>query len=372
MREEKKTDGARWQALAAKLFVALVALAGGYLILRYAVGILLPFLLACALGAIVHPLAVRISRRTRIPKGLCAVLLMLVLLVLSVTLLIAVGQTVLGEVRQLFERLEQQGWTPGERLAEWVDRLRRLTERIPLLGRLRGMEELTPILARVDELAGEMIREGLGTLSRQIPEWIGRLIRAIPAIVIFFVVMLIAGFYFSADPAGVWSALRPLLPQQVRQSLPALKARLGALARQYARAYLLLLMITFLELYVALSVLGIDYAFLIAASVATVDILPVFGVGIVLLPWSAVLLIGRQFYQGFGLLITYAAVTVVRQILEPRVVSGALGLHPVLTLFCMYGGYRLFGILGMVLAPAAVIFLSGMTSKDHSSSGSGE
>jgi predicted PurR-regulated permease PerM len=83
------------------------------------------------------------------------------------------------------------------------------------------------------------------------------------------------------------------------------------------------------------------------------------------------LLIGRHFYQGFGLLITYAAVSLIRQILEPRVVSGALGVHPMLTLFCMYGGYRLFGILGMMLAPAAVIFLSGLVQGDQSSSRSG-
>ena len=83
------------------------------------------------------------------------------------------------------------------------------------------------------------------------------------------------------------------------------------------------------------------------------------------------LLLGRQLYQGVGLLITYAVVSLVRQILEPRVVSGALGLHPLLTLFCMYGGYRLFGIIGMMLAPALAIFLSGMVNGGQSSSRSG-
>ena len=104
---------------------------------------------------------------------------------------------------------------------------------------------------------------------------------------------------------------------------------------------------------------------------ALIDILPVLGGGIVLLPWAAVLLIGRQYFVGIGLLVTYGIVTVVRQILEPRVVSGALGLHPLLTLFCMYGGYRLFGIIGMMLAPAAVIFLSSVVSRRQSSSRSG-
>lgn len=371
MREHEKRSEMWWQTLAAKVFVGLVALLGGYLLFRYAVGILLPFLIACALGAAVHPLATRVSGRTRVPQGLCAAVLMILMLTLVTVLVIAVGNTFLEEVSRLLTRLEAEGWNPGERLAAWMTELEKVTQRIPLLRHLRKMENLSPMLAKLDEMAEELLRETMGTLSRRIPEWIGRLIRAIPAIVIFLVVTLVAGFYFSVDPEGVKEALRPLLPRWVSEHLPTVKKRLGRLIRQYARAYLLLLTITFLELYVALLVLGIDYAFLIAAAVALIDILPALGVGIVLVPWAIALLIGRQFYQGFGLLIAYAAISLVRQILEPRVVAGALGLHPVVTLFCMYGGYRLFGILGMMLAPALVIFLSGMMRKDQSSSRSG-
>ncbi len=371
MRWDEGKSGSWWQTLAAKTFVSLVALTGGYLLLRYAVGILLPFLIAWAVGAAVHPLALRVSARTRLPKGVCAAVLMILMLTLITALLIAVGDTVLSEVRQLLTRLETEGWNPGERLATWMEQVRGWIERIPLLRRLRGMENMAPMLAQVDALAGEMLRKTLGTLSSRIPEWIGGLIRAIPSILIFFVVMLISGFYFSADPEGVKEALRPFLPRWLSERLPRVKERLRRLIRQYAQAYLLLMTITFLELYVAFLVLGIDYAFLIAATVALIDILPAFGVGIVLIPWGIMLLIGRHFYQGFGLLITYAAVSLIRQILEPRVVSGALGVHPMLTLFCMYGGYRLFGILGMMLAPAAVIFLSGLAQGDQSSSRSG-
>ena len=76
MREHEKRSEMWWQTLAAKVFVGLVALLGGYLLFRYAVGILLPFLIACALGAAVHPLATRVSGRTRVPQGLCAAVLM--------------------------------------------------------------------------------------------------------------------------------------------------------------------------------------------------------------------------------------------------------------------------------------------------------
>ena len=361
-------NGERWQIWAAKAFLLLVALAGVWLLMRYVVGILLPFLIACGLGAVVYPAADRVSRRTHLPRGLCAAVLLLLLLVLLSLLLIAVVNTLLFEIRQLLTQLEADEESFGRYLSEWVEKMRQWAEGIPLLGRLRRVEGLAPLLDEMNASLGGMVRETLSMLSRRIPEWIGQLVRAVPSAVIFTVVMLIAGFYFSTDFAKIWDTLRNLMPAGASRRLSRIKYHVKQLLRQYARAYLLLLTVTFLELYVAFSVLGIDYAFLTAASVALIDILPVLGGGIVLLPWAAAMLISRQLYVGIGLLVTYALVTVVRQFLEPRVVSGALGLHPLLTLFCMYGGYRLFGILGMILAPAAVIFLSSVLSENQSSS----
>lgn len=358
--------GERWRTWAAMLFVALVALAGLYLLLRYVTGIVLPFLLAWAVGAIIHPMALKVQSRWHLPKKLCAVVLMLLLLILVTMLLVIAADRLLTEIRHLLLWLESEGGGIGERLGAWIGQWREITSRIPWLNRLRRVQGLEQILDNVDELVNDLVRETLSELSQRIPEWVGRLVRAVPSFVIFLVVTLVACFYFSADLETVHRAMLSFLPSWLKRRLPAWRRRLGEILRQYARAYLLILVITFLELYVALSVLGVDYAFLIAALTALLDILPVFGVGIVLIPWAIVLLFGRQFYVGFGLLITYAIIMVVRQIIEPRVVSSSLGLHPLLTLFCMYVGYRLFGIFGMMLAPAATIVVSGMASRDQS------
>lgn len=374
MRESENNgqrSGEKWQSIAAILFVALVALAAVYLLLRYALVLLLPFLIAWGVGVVIHPLAVRIHQRWHLPQKLCAAVLMLLLLTLITALLIAAADRLLSEVQRLLQWLESDGVDLGERLAAWIGQMRRITERIPWLSRLRRVEGLEQMLDRVDEMVNNLMRQTLSELSAKIPEWIGGVVRAVPSIVIFLVVTLLACFYFSADLTAVHEALVGCLPRRTVERLPAWKKRLGEILRQYARAYLLILLITFFELYIALSILGVDYAFLIAALTALVDILPVFGVGIVLLPWAAVLLVSKQFYVGFGLLITYAIVMVVRQIIEPRVVSGSLGLHPLLTLFCMYVGYRLFGIPGMMLAPAAAIVLAGRSPRTQSSSRSG-
>ena len=97
---------------------------------------------------------------------------------------------------------------------------------------------------------------------------------------------------------------------------------------KFARAYAILLGLTFVELSIGLSLLGIKNAILIALGTAVVDILPVLGTGTILIPWALYQLFSGSVGQGIGLLAIYGIITVVRQALEPRVVGRQIGLYP--------------------------------------------
>ena len=112
---------------------------------------------------------------------------------------------------------------------------------------------------------------------------------------------------------------------------------------------------TFFELYIGLGIMGVDYSFLLALGISFLDALPIFGVGTVLIPWAVLSFITHDFALGFGLVILWALVSVIRQIIEPRIIGGTIGLHPIVTLIGMYVGFRLFSIVGMFLAPAVII-----------------
>ena len=97
--------------------------------------------------------------------------------------------------------------------------------------------------------------------------------------------------------------------------------------------------------------LGVPNPAGIALLVALVDILPVLGVGTVLIPWSLFELCIGKLPFGIGMIVLYLVVVIVRQILEPRIVGSSIGLHPLLTLFAMYVGLRLCGVLGLIFFP---------------------
>ena len=121
--------------------------------------------------------------------------------------------------------------------------------------------------------------------------------------------------------------------------------------------YILILFITFLELFFGMLILKIPYAGIVALIIAVFDILPVVGTGTILIPWFFIdLALGRT-GQAIGILIIYIIITVVRNVLEPKIIGKRIGLFPLVTLISMYVGLKLFGIYGMLIVPLTIVVL---------------
>jgi predicted PurR-regulated permease PerM len=135
------------------------------------------------------------------------------------------------------------------------------------------------------------------------------------------------------------------------------RVQLGRTLWSYIRSYAIILTITFGEIFLGLSIIGINNAAGIAVAIAIFDILPVVGSGLVLLPWTIITLISGNLVQGIGLGVLYVVVIVVRQIMEPKIVGDRVGLHPLVTLLSMVLGTYLFGGIGLLGLPITVALL---------------
>lgn len=49
--------------------------------------------------------------------------------------------------------------------------------------------------------------------------------------------------------------------------------------------------------------------------------------------------------------------SIVRQFVEPRIVSGQIGIHPIFTLIAMYTGFKFVGVWGLLIGPIVLIIL---------------
>ena len=73
------------------------------------------------------------------------------------------------------------------------------------------------------------------------------------------------------------------------------------------------------------------------------------------MPWGIFSILTGNTFLGIGLVVLYAIITVIRQVIEPHIVGKSLGLHPILMLVALYAGLKIFGIIGVFAGPALAL-----------------
>ena len=332
--------------------------AGGlavWLLFRYALGIALPFLLAWLLSRLVKPLVGLLAGRTRLPRGVWAAALVIITVGGFVTLAVSGVRRGVEELSTLAEELASDTDGLVAAVEGALERARTLSSRIPVLRHFEDTPGYEDLCARVDGMVETGVTRLVSSITTRLPDAAMAVASWVPAAFVFLTVMLLACYYFSADDGSigraVGSALMRLTPVAMRDRLPPWGRRLRRIGRQYFRACLLLGLLTFLQVFIGLALLRVPYAFILSFLIALVDFLPLLGTGIILIPWAVVSLLLGEVRLGIGLLVLYAVSSVVRQVLEPKLIGEGLGLHPLLSLVTMYAGLRLFGVWGMILAP---------------------
>ena len=329
-----------WKQAAA---VTVTLVGGGlalYVVGRYVLLLLLPFLIAFALALITRPAVLRLGRR--MPEKWAAVLVTALALCGVGVLGYLLFSRLLSEVRALVLFLVRDSEDPEGRIATWSACLRRLWESLPLVGE-------GGTAATVQGFLSQQLLGAVTQLSQRLADLAVALAGALPSVLLFLLVTVISCFYFAAEYGAVGRTVARLVPPRLRGV--DWRGRAGLAIRRYIRAYLLLFLLTVAELLVGFLILRIHYAFLLALLTAVLDILPVLGVGTVLLPYALFSFAVGNGGLGVGLLVLYAVITVLRQIAEPRLVGKSLGLHPIPMLISFYVGLRLFGVAGVLLGP---------------------
>lgn len=166
---------------------------------------------------------------------------------------------------------------------------------------------------------------------------------------IAFVILM--SFFLSLHYETVVGFLRRQLPRHWEEKLGKLKQLSKTTVKNYLKAVLILMLCTFGELCVGFFILRVDNPVGLAALIALFDALPLLGTGGIMIPWIIIELLGQNYSLALGLAILYAVVTVIRNLIEPKVVGDQLGLNPVVSLVSIYLGYRVLGVIGMVLFP---------------------
>ena len=336
------------------LFGIMLIAAGVYLFFHYLLGALLPFLVAYLIALCLQPLARSLEKRAGISRKVTVLFAVSMIVAVLVFLCVLLVRRITGELGSLANAI-------GEFLARlredpaYADEIAaRISERIPFVNARPAVENfLSDLDNRLTDLLGLLAER----LSGSVLPFLAGLAAFLPNALLTVLVVLLAAYYLAIDFRKFHAFLLSLFPKSAAEKMSSLKHIVMEVGGSFFRAYGLIMLVTFSELFSALLLLGHRYAFLIALGTAVVDILPVLGTGTVLLPWAAVLLFTGDTGGGIGLLVVYGVMTVVRQVIEPRIVGKYIGLPPLAALASMYLGLQLIGFWGLLLFPLGALLL---------------
>lgn len=331
-------------------FYCLIAGVFLFVFFKYLLGLLLPFIVAFGVSLCIRPLAEKLHNRTGIPKKLLCLVLVLVILAFLGLIMFLLIDKLIFELREIFSYATQNadGW-----ILQTVEYINKLSDKFPFLDTFADEDELKRVLS---DFAETMLTK----FTQSVPSALSRLIILLPKLLFVSLILIMASYYFCADIDEIYVFFSNMFPNKIARLIPTVSKRLKNVGVNIAKGYLLTMLLTFIQLYIGFLILKTDYAFSLALITALVDILPIIGVGTVLIPWAIFKLIAGAYYQGFGLLIIFAVVSVVKEIIEPRIIGKSIGLHPLATLFSMYLGLEICGFVGLITFPALVICIKSL------------
>ena len=178
----------------------------------------------------------------------------------------------------------------------------------------------------------------------------------VPQVLVSILVAITTSFYMVFDYENISNWFTASLPDKALNVFYEIKDFFENVLLKIFGSYASIMGITFVELFIGLTIFRISNSGMWSFLIAFLDILPVLGVGTVLIPWGLSCLIMGKVLLGAELLVLYTIITIIRNIIEPKMVGTSLDLHPLATLISMIVGAKMFSAVGMFGFPLALSF----------------
>ena len=304
----------------------------------------LPFVFSTAIIFILRPIMKKLITYTKIKDKLVknTILFLFYLLIMGVVLYVSV-------------RTISQLLNLSNNLIENKDIIERNVENI-----IKQGENYFSLLPEyVIKLSNDLIVKALNTVSSRLVNIINsgfNIILKLPRIIVFIFIMIISSFLMINDEKKIVEFVKKQVPNSWLKIAKDIKIDVIKLVFNFFKAQLLLIILCFVELLIGLTIINIytdsiNYVLVISLFAAIVDALPILGIGSVLIPWSIISIIAGDYKLGLCILVLYFIIFIIRQYTEPKLISNSSNMHPLVTLVAMYGGYKIFGVLGFLYGP---------------------
>lgn len=338
-----------WSKVFRKLLILLFTILGVYIAFKFAI-FYMPFLIAFVLSLIIEPVIRFFMRNFKLKRKASSIIVFIIALSLIIGLLVWGVISLISEASNLLNGL-------NDYFVLISNKFNSLMNNIDLEKLNLSSDIINTIQSSAIDVLSSVTEWAKGVLSNLL-----EIITSIPTIMIYVVITILSLYFICTDKIYMIDQLEHHLPKiwvkKISRFIKEVSSSLGCLLK----AEVILVFVSFIICLVGLSIfkmagLNVTYPLLAALGIAFVDALPIFGSAAAIIPWAIISACNGNLTLAIALLVLLAIMGIVRQTLEPKIVAGQIGIHPIFTLIAMYTGFRFIGVIGMLLGPIILIIL---------------
>ena len=343
-----------WSNVGKRFLYVIVTIVGIYLGYKCAI-FYLPFLIAFIIAQLMEPAIRLIMKKFKFTRKLSAIIIFIITFGLIIGAVIWGLATIISESANLLQGLNNYTEKAYIQIQEIIKKID--------ISKIKISNEILNIIQN----SSKEILNNLSIWGSRILGNTLNIVTQIPRIAIYLVITILSLYFICIDKIYILDLAEHHMPKswvkRMGKHIREITQSLGG----YLRAELTLLFVSFIislvGLYIFMFVgLNIRYPLLIALVTAFVDALPILGSGTIMIPWAIISALDGDLTLGIAIIVLWIIMCIVRQVLEPKLVSKKIGIHPIFTLIAMYTGYKLIGIMGMLIGPIVLIIFKSIFS----------
>lgn len=303
----------------------------------------LPFVLAFLIALWIKPLTIFFKKKLKLNIGLSSLLSTIIIFSVLFLILTAIIFKITTEIKDILNNLPDINkiaiYAQG-----YVSKLELYFNQIDpsIIDRLQT--QITSLLSNTYLITVTILKKSISFAIK------------LPVLFMIIFITLLATYFFEKDLIDMENKFLSIFSEKTKEKVITIWNEGNRMFSGYIKAYSFVIFLTFIETLIGFSILKVKYALILSVISAILDILPILGIGLVYFITAFVYFITKNYVVAAGIIALYIVVTILRQIIEPKVVSSSLGLKPIGVLAAIFIGITAYGFVGMIYFLFLMVF----------------
>lgn len=302
----------------------------------------IPFIIAFVIAQCTRPLMYLLKKKLKIKGSLAAFISTIVVFSILVIIITVLVYKITDESKQLLASMPSID-TIQNHVGAAVGKIKLYFKHVDPSIVQKAQDQISNLLSTTFDFTANILNT-LVSLAVSLPMYL-----------MLIVVTLLSTYFFTKEMPDIGRSITKIFDENHQQKIKHIQHEAIHMLIEYVKAYSFIITISFIEILVGLTIFKVNYALILSLFCWVLELIPVLGIFIVFFPLIAIYILAHNYFTAIGLSILWLVVVLVRQLIEPKIVSSTLDLHPLAVLGAIFIGLTAYGFIGMVYILSALV-----------------